>query len=262
MDLLSQHEAFLRAIFDTPEDDTARLVYADFLQEHGEEDRAELIRVQCEFATKAGQIEHRDRVWELSTRERELFDRLRPPRAEWDDPESMDYVRGFRSTRVAFVVTKATLADPIAERWRIVRSEPETFGARNLEVEHGLLIRPEHIELLFTLPTVPRIGEWLLNGSVHEALSHSGPGAFDLIDLTKEPVITTAGVEVLARHRGARRITSLDLRNNDLDNDAARAIVRSPYFDNLKQLKLLDGNRLRGKVWQQVIGRFGEDVVG
>ena len=46
MDLLSQHEAFLRAIFDAPDDDTPRLVYADFLQENGEDDRAELIRVQ------------------------------------------------------------------------------------------------------------------------------------------------------------------------------------------------------------------------
>ena len=42
MDLLSQHEAFLRAIFDAPDDDTPRLVYADFLQENGEEDRADV----------------------------------------------------------------------------------------------------------------------------------------------------------------------------------------------------------------------------
>jgi hypothetical protein len=59
-----------------------------------------------------------------------------------------------------------------------------------------------------------------------------------------------------------RRVTELDLTDNDLDNDAARAIVRSPYLDNLKRLNLLAGNRFRGRVWQQVIARFGEDVVG
>jgi hypothetical protein len=77
-----------------------------------------------------------------------------------------------------------------------------------------------------------------------------------------QPVVTVLAVESLARHRGMRRITSLDLRNNNLDNDAARALVQSPYLDNLKRLTLLDGNRFRGKVWQQVIERFGEDVVG
>ena len=74
--------------------------------------------------------------------------------------------------------------------------------------------------------------------------------------------VTGPGVEALARHRGARRIDTLLLTNNNLDNDAARALIRSPYLENLKRLDLLDGNRLRGKVWQQVIERFGEDVVG
>lgn len=40
-------EAFIRAIADSPGDDTARLVFADYLDEHGEPERAKLIRVQC-----------------------------------------------------------------------------------------------------------------------------------------------------------------------------------------------------------------------
>ncbi len=42
--------AFLRAIADNPDDDLPRLVYADWLDEHGEPERAEFIRVQCELA--------------------------------------------------------------------------------------------------------------------------------------------------------------------------------------------------------------------
>ncbi len=45
-------KAFLRAILTRPKDDACSLVYADFLQEQGEEDRAELIRVQCERVVK------------------------------------------------------------------------------------------------------------------------------------------------------------------------------------------------------------------
>lgn len=47
---MSDEAAFLTAIRAQPSDDTARLVYADWLQEHGQDDRAEFIRVQCEIA--------------------------------------------------------------------------------------------------------------------------------------------------------------------------------------------------------------------
>jgi uncharacterized protein (TIGR02996 family) len=42
--------ALLAAVLEHPGDDTPRLVYADWLDDHGEHDRADLIRVQCEAA--------------------------------------------------------------------------------------------------------------------------------------------------------------------------------------------------------------------
>jgi uncharacterized protein (TIGR02996 family) len=42
--------AFLRAIIESPDDDTPRLIYADWLEEHDQPERAEFIRVQCELA--------------------------------------------------------------------------------------------------------------------------------------------------------------------------------------------------------------------
>jgi uncharacterized protein (TIGR02996 family) len=263
MDLLAQHEAFLRAIFDAPDDDTPRLVYADFLQENGEDVRAEFIRVQCELASKRGQAEHFERVWQLEAREHELIWRLEPDLAylqPWQRNQNLPD-RGFRSPGMTFVLIIESLSDTIAARWHTVRREPEQFGARNLAIEPGRLLSPEHIELLFALPAAHRITEWLLDGFVREELGHNGPGAFDLIDLVQRPTITTAGVAALAAHRGASRLTRLDLRNNDLDNDAARLLVDSPFLGNLKRLRLLEGNRLRGMVWQRVIERFGEDVV-
>jgi uncharacterized protein (TIGR02996 family) len=50
---MNERAALLRAICETPDDDTPRLVFADWLQEHGEEERAEFIRVQCEAARLA-----------------------------------------------------------------------------------------------------------------------------------------------------------------------------------------------------------------
>src|SRR5262245_44417826 len=42
--------AFLRAILDNPDDDAPRLIYADWLDENGDADRAEFIRLQISLA--------------------------------------------------------------------------------------------------------------------------------------------------------------------------------------------------------------------
>jgi uncharacterized protein (TIGR02996 family) len=47
---MSLQSAFLRAILDDPEDDAPRLVFADWLEEHGDSDRAEFIRTQVTLA--------------------------------------------------------------------------------------------------------------------------------------------------------------------------------------------------------------------
>jgi uncharacterized protein (TIGR02996 family) len=47
---VTEEQALLATIFATPEDDAPRLIYADWLDEHGQPERAEFIRVQCELA--------------------------------------------------------------------------------------------------------------------------------------------------------------------------------------------------------------------
>jgi len=44
------HDLLLAAIRDDPDDDTLRLAYADWLDEHGDAERAEFVRVQCRLA--------------------------------------------------------------------------------------------------------------------------------------------------------------------------------------------------------------------
>jgi uncharacterized protein (TIGR02996 family) len=50
LDNSSQIAAFLQDARERPEDDTPRLVLADFLEENGDADRAEFIRLQCRLA--------------------------------------------------------------------------------------------------------------------------------------------------------------------------------------------------------------------
>lgn len=47
---MTPESAFLQAIIETPDDDFVRLIYADFLEENGQSDRSEFIRVQIELA--------------------------------------------------------------------------------------------------------------------------------------------------------------------------------------------------------------------
>lgn len=44
---MTDHDALYRAMIARPEDDTPRLVYADWLEEHGREEQAEFIRLDC-----------------------------------------------------------------------------------------------------------------------------------------------------------------------------------------------------------------------
>jgi uncharacterized protein (TIGR02996 family) len=70
---MTDRDALLAAITANPDEDTPRLVYADWLQEHDEADRAEFIRVQC-------RLEHVSRRSaegkQLAKREKELQAKL------------------------------------------------------------------------------------------------------------------------------------------------------------------------------------------
>src|SRR4051812_38958308 len=46
---MTERDAFIAAIRETPAEDAVRLVFADWLEDHGEPERAELVRVQCEL---------------------------------------------------------------------------------------------------------------------------------------------------------------------------------------------------------------------
>jgi uncharacterized protein (TIGR02996 family) len=61
---MNEEDLLLRAVCNDPEDDLARLVYADWLQENGEECRAEYIRSQVALYRKYEKVPHHRRVKE------------------------------------------------------------------------------------------------------------------------------------------------------------------------------------------------------
>ena len=68
---MRDREAFLSAILAHPDDDLPRLVFADWLDEHGDPARAEFIRLQCELARLPARARRRTA---LERREAELLE--------------------------------------------------------------------------------------------------------------------------------------------------------------------------------------------
>src|ERR1700719_4532281 len=96
---MSPEKSFLHAILEAPDDDLPRLVYADWLDEHGDPARAEFVRVQCELARPGADDGRRT---EVLGRERELLKaHAHAWTAEWDGLRGVaweGFERGFVGT--------------------------------------------------------------------------------------------------------------------------------------------------------------------
>jgi uncharacterized protein (TIGR02996 family) len=108
-------QAFLEDILARPEDDHPRLIYADWLEDHGGDPyRAEFIRVQCELA---GLEEHDARHLDLADRQ-ELF--LRRFGDGWQPEVPREVRDGFRRGFVAFLKLEAHQWLRELDRWSAV----------------------------------------------------------------------------------------------------------------------------------------------
>jgi uncharacterized protein (TIGR02996 family) len=214
---MTDEDSFLRAITAAPDDDLPRLVYADWLDEHGRHERAEFIRLQCELARlPEGNARHN----ELRTREHDL---LTAHGAEW--------LGGLRALNI-----------------RAARS-PEEFS--RLDVARfrrgwvdGLLLRGNgflrHGEALYR--AAPLLRHIQLDGA---GLAIQEEGFLPLLDrLTSLDLgcndLSDWDVQLLAACPHVARLDTLDLGGNDLGPEAARALAASPHLPRLGVLALND----------------------
>lgn len=93
---MSDHDGFLRAIVDSPEDDLPRLVFADWLEERGEGDRAEFIRAQCALA-HCEEGDGRDRLEAIAHRLLRGGRRAWAPAVVREKAAAWEFERGFVS---------------------------------------------------------------------------------------------------------------------------------------------------------------------
>ena len=250
---MEEREALLRGVFLNPADPLPKLVFADFVEERGEEAWAEVLRLSCELmALPPSDAPRRDAV------RAQITDRWQAANLPGEVADS-----GFRECTV-IESSADSLMDFDAFRRKCVFDYPECFGARELKVTNGPLTTREPLVTILTAPATQNVTRFDLSGVVVDVPSEEtvpGEATLTFYDMQRHPLITTKMVEALVGMRECRRVVRLDLRNNGLGNDAVRAIAASPHLQRLKYLLLKEGNDFNGRTWGRVLERYGEEVV-
>jgi uncharacterized protein (TIGR02996 family) len=232
---MTEEQAFLQAIAEAPYDDVPRLIYADWLDDHGQAERGDLIRVQCELARLPEEDPARGA---LTRRLRRL---LRPAnRAVWEAARPTftakgDFVRGFLMPR---------LKEPVAT---FVARGPEDFAS--FPLWHVTLTglaripdRAQRVAELAACPNLLRAGGLRLTAN---AIGPSGAKAFatcpHLIHVTHLSLsrnwMDGEGLQALVESATWPRVTNLDLGGNRL-GDTAGALATAPFLATLVELSL------------------------
>ncbi|VTS02303.1 Repeat-companion domain protein OS=Isosphaera pallida (strain ATCC 43644 / DSM 9630 / IS1B) GN=Isop_0391 PE=4 SV=1: LRR_6 [Gemmata massiliana] len=231
---MSEHDAFLRAICANPDDDTARLVFADWLQEHGEPDRAEFIRLHIEWCRHAPDVPPDDLwlqlgvAWEAS--------KLSQSPMFGDGYDAHD--RGL-----------------VAGVWFNSRFRPErveaAFDHNPIRIIH---VSPRTEESAVWLAQTPLFAR--LRGLCHTGRSvdvarrlvespHIGNLELLRLDLEDDEGRTEDVGSILASARHLDRLTVLDLDGTHINDAGFEALVAAPHLGTVRKLIMRSDGRTK-----------------
>jgi uncharacterized protein (TIGR02996 family) len=216
-------DPFTLAVCENPDDDTPRLVYADWLDEHDDPDRAAFIRLQCELATLADDSPRRREVAYLA---RQLEDRHA---ADWAPPDGQ------------------------VLEYRFARGFVEMVGLTAESLEH------ERTAVLFGLNPIRRLWVTGMDGDVH-ALRRCVPrtNSITALDLTGND-LTADSLRDLAGFAHLYEVRELELLFNRLGDEAAAVLCGEAFFQRM-QLIRCGANPMTDAGRQRLRDHFGDRV--
>lgn len=256
---MTRDQAFLQAIIETPDDDAPRLIYADWLEDHGDPSRAEFIRVQCALAR--GDVSE-ELLAELAVREQTL---LKEHQGEWEKPfETYAHVRAFRRGFVEAVDPRSgsySDAPDICEGLAILRTlapiREIAWGARGCRLEE--MAGSSHLpprgqgdfDQLAACPLLVHLTSLNLSPMGNYPSTPAGPSLLPGLEtLAQSPYVGNiaslgmgwkylglSGVRIIGESPNLTSLTDLDLTDNDLDDEALRFLANSPRGQQLQRLK-------------------------
>lgn len=238
MSLPDEQAALLRAIVAHPDDDTPRLVYADWLEEHGDSEQAGFIRDSIKLAGMKKRAKGRTAL-------RERLEELVAARCgNWYGPLGINfdtitidrYHRGF-PYRVTFESSDAVFA------------AADTVFAfvpiRGLEIQtNGSEFDNESLPRFAAMPGLSRITDlrmyhhssiaWQAWGQLFRSPHLSG---LTRLDIANCGIYEPEAVQ-LAESAPLANLIDLDLSFNSIGVDGAQALLDSPHLTKLKTLWL------------------------
>jgi uncharacterized protein (TIGR02996 family) len=262
---MGEANGFLRAMVDAPDDDALRLVYADWLDDHGDPDRAELIRLQCGPGC------------DDPAATRRADDLLRAHRAEWEEPfqavgAEARFCRGFPYFLEADLrrLAENVALLGLAPEWHLILTRggdnpdaPQVEACARLGTApcadriRGLHFAwawwaPSELAAVLT-PAVARAVRELRFGDVQPR------GALETLDLVlRVPGLRLHvlgvwggdscegmgddGCRVIADAPQLASLRGLELRSNEIGPDGAAALAASPHVRGLTDLDLGGGS--------------------
>jgi len=282
---MSSHEDFLAAVLEHPDDDAPRLIYADWLEEHGESERAEFIRLQvdaarlpegdpraCDLDSKAeGILAEFETAWLGEWSQRLVRWTFR--RGFLDEitilPEV--FLRGGEELFRAWPVRRFRFVDRDADEAslleaRAITGSPLCGRIRSLDAPsyvespwlHFLWI-PSHWRGLQELDLREGGGNFLSRLPQFAAL-FSAPHLKGLQSLSLRcehnwgPPVEPAFIEHLAAAPFAPHLQSLVLDGLGMTDDALRRLINDPVFAKLERLRLAEARRLSPEMVSAVLG--------
>jgi uncharacterized protein (TIGR02996 family) len=255
--LATTEDAFFADIREHPDDDVPRLVYADWLDEYGDDrdrDRADLIRVQCRLARVPPGDPARHA---LARREQHLRDRLD---RSWFLPlhslaDNWELRRGFVDSLVVqapqliehgdTIVRLAPVAElaVVFQRPALARlvACPHLAHVQRLEA-HGGMVRDDGARLLGGCPYLGGLEALVLHGC---GITKAGLAALLELDLSRLRALNLgannlydSGMERLCAAAGLARLERLSLGANDLRRRGVRALVAARHLRHLVNVNL------------------------
>jgi uncharacterized protein (TIGR02996 family) len=252
---MTPEDAFLQDIREHPDDDTPRLVYADWLEEHGDRTRAaraEFIRVQIALAGLDPDDERRPT---LEARERQL---RKKHERQWLGPlrqhlYDWQFRRGFL--------------------YHIAISAPALWNER-AAVEEVVLVQSLHLRDVHDRRVMALLAEWPFLSQLHALdLSDNLFAAGVTAALVRSPHLSSlqtlclnnnflgvSEIHLLAELPELGGLTALELRHNNLTDAEADLLGSSPYLAGLRLLDLR-GNHISEPAQVRLRGLFSRAVL-
>jgi len=265
---MSDEAALLAAIIAHPDEDTPRLIYADWLHENGQPERAEFIRLQIEITCASDGKQRKQVRHERLVRFREL---LVTQGVEWVRP------LGVARTRVVFrrgFVEDVHFTDE--EILPVSNSAIYREPLYNVSVGVANRVDPNTYELLDTPPgdaVLQRLAAWLYDGRLRtlrlehftlsphavrtfvDSPSAKGLRGFDLASCAFPSEV----VRIVSEAENLTELSELHLGLCELSADDVLTLARTPRLKKLRTVTFADRTNPRGPLrtaMKELRGRY------